>query len=120
MRQLTRFLIINTHTRKSKMAETETLVKHEIEDDIDLLEPGKFRVVVMNDNKTPMEFVILLLMRIFHHSQDVAERLTLKIHNEGSASAGIYTYEVSEQKAIEGTTLARDNNFPLVIKVEPE
>lgn len=98
----------------------DTLIAHKIEDDVDVLEPGKFKVVIMNDNKTPMEFVIILLMRVFHHSQDTAETLMLKIHNEGSASAGIYTYEVSEQKAIEGTNLARENNFPLVLKVEPE
>ena len=98
----------------------EILTKQETTEDLDVLDPGKYKVVVLNDDKTPMEFVIVLLMRIFHHSQQAAERLTMKIHNEGSATVGVYTYEVSEQKAIEGTNLARDNNFPLVIKVEEE
>jgi ATP-dependent Clp protease adaptor protein ClpS len=98
----------------------EILTKQETTEDLDVLDPGKYKVVVLNDDKTPMEFVIVLLMRIFHHSQQAAERLTMKIHNDGSATVGVYTYEVSEQKAIEGTNLARDNNFPLVIKVEEE
>jgi len=99
---------------------SEVITKQETVDDLDILNPGKYKVVILNDNKTPMEFVIVLLMRIFHHSQPNAEALTMKIHNEGSAVAGIYTYEISEQKAIEGTNLARDNDFPLVIKVEAE
>jgi ATP-dependent Clp protease adaptor protein ClpS len=98
----------------------EVLTKNEVVEDLDLLEPGRFKVMLLNDDKTPMEFVVIVLMRIFHHSQDVAERIMLKIHNDGSASAGVYTYEVCEQKAIETTNLARENNFPLVVKVEPE
>jgi ATP-dependent Clp protease adaptor protein ClpS len=96
------------------------ITKEEIVEDLDILNPGKYKVVILNDDKTPMEFVIVLLMRIFHHSQSAAEDITIKVHNEGSGVAGIYTYEVCEQKAIEGTNLARENNFPLVIKVESE
>jgi ATP-dependent Clp protease adaptor protein ClpS len=98
----------------------EVIVEKEVTEDLDVLNPGKYKVVILNDDKTPMEFVIVILMRIFHHNQDFAERLTLKIHNEGSAVAGVYTYEVCEQKAIEGTNLAREHNFPLVIKVVEE
>ena len=76
--------------------------------------------MLINDDKTPMEFVIIVLMRIFHHSQSTAERIMLKVHNEGAACAGTYSYEVCEQKAIETTNLARENNFPLVVKVESE
>ena len=99
---------------------SEVITKEEIVEDLDILNPGKYKVVILNDDKTPMEFVIILLMRIFHHSQGAAEDITIKVHNEGSGVAGIYTYEVCEQKAIEGTNLARENNFPLVIKVESE
>jgi ATP-dependent Clp protease adaptor protein ClpS len=99
---------------------SDVITKQETVEDLDILNPGKYKVLVLNDDKTPMEFVIVLLMRVFHHSQDAAEQLMLKIHNNGSAVAGIYTYEVSEQKAIEGTNLARENNFPLVLKVEAE
>jgi ATP-dependent Clp protease adaptor protein ClpS len=100
------------------MAETITKVKSSI--DAITLEPSKYKVVLFNDDKTPMEFVIAMLIKIFRHSEDAAVDLTMKVHNEGHAVAGIYSYEVAEQKGIEGTNLARQHGYPLVIKVESE
>lgn len=82
--------------------------------------PSKYKVLVLNDDHTPMEFVIAMLMAIFKHNEGDAVNLTMKIHNEGSAVAGIYTYEVAEQKCIDATFLARENGHPLVLKVEEE
>jgi ATP-dependent Clp protease adaptor protein ClpS len=67
-----------------------------------------------------MEFVIVMLISVFRHSQDSAIDLTLKIHNDGSAVAGVYSYEVAEQKGLDATMLAREHGHPLVIKVEEE
>jgi ATP-dependent Clp protease adaptor protein ClpS len=100
------------------MAETLTKVKESI--DTVILEPSKYKVVLYNDNHTPVEFVIALLMKVFRHSETSAVDITLKVHNEGSGVAGIYSYEVAEQKGIEGTNMAREQGYPLVIKVEPE
>ena len=100
------------------MAETLTKVKGTV--DTVTLEPGKYKVVLYNDNSTPMEFVIAMLMKVFRHSEEASLQLTMKVHNEGSAVAGVYSYEVAEQKGIEGTNLARQNGYPLVIKVEAE
>jgi ATP-dependent Clp protease adaptor protein ClpS len=83
-------------------------------------EPGKFKVIVCNDDTTPIEFVVAMLISVFRHDQKSALELTLKIHNAGSAVAGIYSYEVAEQKGIDATNLARANGHPLIIKVEPE
>jgi ATP-dependent Clp protease adaptor protein ClpS len=80
--------------------------------------PSKYKVIVCNDNVTPMEFVIIMLISVFKHTQDSAIDLTLKIHNEGSAVAGIYSYEIAEQKGIDATVMAREQGHPLVIKVE--
>lgn len=88
--------------------------------DIEIFHPGRYKVVVLNDDTTPMDFVIAMLIQIFHHPQDVAVDLTLKIHQEGSAVAGIYSHEVAEQKGIESTTLARQHGWPLAIKIEEE
>ena len=82
--------------------------------------PGKYKVIVCNDDFTPMEFVIVMLMSVFRHSQEAATDLTLAIHNDGSAVAGVYTYEIAEQKGIDATMLAREHGHPLVIKVEQE
>lgn len=79
-----------------------------------------WKVVFLNDDKTPMEFVVELLMSIFKHSGEDAENLTLEIHNSGSAVVGVYTHEIAEQKGIEATTLARANGYPLQINIEQE
>lgn len=100
------------------MTDTITDVKEELDNVI--LEPGKYKVVIYNDNATPIDFVIAVLIQIFRHSEEVATDLTMKIHNDGSAVAGVYIYEIAEQKGVESTTLARKNGFPLVVKVESE
>jgi ATP-dependent Clp protease adaptor protein ClpS len=86
----------------------------------DIEEPKKYKVVLLNDDKTPMEWVIGLLIEIFKHDNHTAQQLTLTIHNEGSGIAGIYSYEVAETKMQEATQLSRNNGFPLVIKLEKE
>jgi ATP-dependent Clp protease adaptor protein ClpS len=82
--------------------------------------PGKYKVVVCNDDVTPVEFVISMLVAIFRHSEKSALELTLAIHNSGSAVAGIFSHEVAEQKSLDATNLARASGYPLIIKVEPE
>lgn len=83
-------------------------------------EPKRWKVVFINDNHTPMEFVISVLTEIFKHSQETAKAITMEIHTEGSGIAGVYSFEIAEVKAVEATTLARSNGFPLQIKVEEE
>jgi len=81
-------------------------------------EPERFRVVILNDNSTPMEFVIELLKVIFHHNHEAAVQVMLQVHEKGKGTAGIYTYEVAEQKAMESTQIARTNGHPLGVSVE--
>jgi ATP-dependent Clp protease adaptor protein ClpS len=81
-------------------------------------EPERFRVVILNDNSTPMEFVIELLKVIFHHTQDAATQIMIQVHQNGKGTAGVYTYEVAEQKAMESTQIARTNGHPLGVSVE--
>lgn len=83
-------------------------------------EPKRFRVIILNDDITPMDFVVALLIGIFNHDEKSAADLTIKIHQEGSAIAGTYGYEIAEQKGIEATELSRSNGFPLQLKIEPE
>jgi ATP-dependent Clp protease adaptor protein ClpS len=83
-------------------------------------EPSKYKVIMLNDDGTPIEWVVDVLKRIFNHSQETAEQLTLQIHNEGSGIAGIYTYEIAEQKAVETVTASRENGFPLQVRVDKE
>jgi ATP-dependent Clp protease adaptor protein ClpS len=83
-----------------------------------LKEPSKYRVIVCNDDYTPMDFVVTMLMKIFNHDKNNAIRIMLAIHHEGSGVAGEYNFEIAEQKVTEGTHFARANNFPLVLKME--
>lgn len=84
-----------------------------------LQEPPMYRVVYINDNVTTMEFVIETLVTIFDHSPESAEAITVKIHEDGSGTAAVLPYEMAEQKGVEVTQLARNNGFPLQIKLEP-
>jgi ATP-dependent Clp protease adaptor protein ClpS len=83
-------------------------------------EPIKYKVVLLNDDQTPVDWVVKVLTEIFKHTNDTAEKITLTIHNEGSGVAGIYTFEIAEQKSIEATTASRNHGFPLQIKLEEE
>jgi ATP-dependent Clp protease adaptor protein ClpS len=83
-------------------------------------EPKKWKVIFLNDNHTPMEFVVTVLVEIYKHTVEVAQEITLQIHDTGSGVAGTYTFEIAEIKAVETTTLARAQGFPLQIKLEEE
>jgi ATP-dependent Clp protease adaptor protein ClpS len=96
---------------------TSTIEKEKIIDK--LQEPGMYKVLFINDDVTPMNFVVEVLITIFKHSQAKAEKITQEIHNSGSGIAGIYVYEIAEQKGVEATVLSRENGYPLNIKVEP-
>ena len=99
---------------------TDTAIEEKTRVTRKLKEPSKYKVVVMNDNYTPMEFVIALLVKVFNIATDTAVQLTLEIHNQGSAVAGIYSYEIAEQKVSEATEISRLNGHPLVLKAVQE
>lgn len=83
-------------------------------------QPKKYKVVLLNDDLTPMEFVVAILVNIFNKSEAEANQITLAVHESGSGIAGIYNYEVAEQKAHEATNASRSAGFPLSLKVEEE
>lgn len=85
-----------------------------------LKEPELFDVVILNDDKTPMEFVTGLLKEIFNKSQQDAINLMLSIHHNGSAVAGTYIFEIAEQKGVDATNIARDSGYPLMIKINAQ
>ena len=102
------------------MIMSDTIYKTETKEKIKVEEPGMYDVVFINDDITPMEFVIRVLQKIFHKSIDEANKLTLQIHNEGKGIVGSFVFEVAEQKGIEATLAARQENFPLQIKVKKQ
>ncbi len=85
-----------------------------------IAEPGKYHVVFINDDFTPMDFVAKLLVEIFYHDNDTAQELTKLIHDKGRGIVGTYSHEIAEQKAIECTSVARAAGHPLQVTVEAE
>ena len=83
-------------------------------------EPKRWKVILLNDDSTPMDFVISMLMEVFKHTADTAKEVMLEVHQTGSGSAGIYSFEIAEAKAVETTNQARTNGHPLQIKLEEE
>ena len=86
----------------------------------DLKEPPMYKVIYINDDVTTMEFVIETLVTIFNYSMETAIEITNKVHEEGSTAVAVLPYEMAEQKGVEVTQLARNNGFPLTVKLEPE
>ena len=83
-------------------------------------EPRRWKVILLNDDSTPMEFVIGLLMEIFKHTSEAASDIMLQVHETGSGVAGVYSFEIAEAKAVEATNQARNSGHPLQIKLEEE
>lgn len=98
--------------------DTEIVIDEKIKKSMSL--PKKYKVIFVNDDVTPIEFVINILKEVFKHTQESAENLTLSVHTEGSAVAGIYSFEIAEQKTIETINLSRASGFPLNISIEQE
>jgi ATP-dependent Clp protease adaptor protein ClpS len=80
--------------------------------------PGNFAVALHNDNFTPMEFVVYVLQEIFNHPHERAERIMLEVHEKGVGVAGIYNFEIAEQKAHDTADEAKENDYPLKISIE--
>jgi len=97
-------------------AETRTRIKPSEQ----VKEPPMFRVVYLNDNTTTMEFVVESLMEFFDYSIETAEKITIDIHEAGSAVVAVLPYEIAEQKGVEVTVSARAQSMPLQVKLEPE
>ena len=85
-----------------------------------LAEPPMFKIIYLNDNATPMEFVIETLVDSFNYNEQTAIQITKDIHETGSAVVAVLPYEIAEQKGIEVTVQARSHSYPLQIKLEPE
>ncbi|MEQ1569794.1 MAG: ATP-dependent Clp protease adapter ClpS [Myxococcota bacterium] len=83
-------------------------------------EPKKFKVILLNDDYTSMEFVVWVLMNVFRHSQASATRVMLHIHNSGVGVAGIYSREVAETRVAQVHEVAREAGHPLQCTMEPE
>ena len=95
-------------------------IEIELNDDIDLQEPKKYNVFLLNDDYSTMEFVIDVLTRVFRKNLNEAETIMLNIHNNGKELCGTYTHEIASTKVAQVKTMAREKGFPLKAVMEEE
>ena len=82
--------------------------------------PSLYKVLLLNDDYTPMEFVVHVLERFFHKNRDEATRIMWHVHQKGVGVCGVFTYEVAETKVAQVMDLARQNQHPLQCRMEKE
>ena len=80
--------------------------------------PPLFRVVLLNDDYTPMEFVVDVLEKFFSLDRPTATRIMLEVHTQGKGVCGVFTFEIAETKVAQVTTYARDHQHPLMCTLE--
>jgi ATP-dependent Clp protease adaptor protein ClpS len=90
-------------------------------DTLDRVEtPKMYKVILLNDDFTPMDFVVLVLRRYFGKSEEAATQVMLDVHQKGAGVAGVFTLEMAEMKTMQVNQFARMNQHPLKCTVEPE
>jgi len=97
-----------------------TNVEHQLSEELSLKYPKKYNVFLLNDDYTSMEFVVEILMNVFHKNHTQAEAIMLEIHKKDKGLCGNYSYEIAETKVMQVTKKARDNGFPLKAIMEEE
>ncbi len=83
-----------------------------------LQQPPMYKVVVLNDDYTPMDFVVQVLQQFFHHTREKAVQIMLQIHSHGRGVAGIFPAEIAETKTAQVNGFARQNQHPLLTVME--
>ena len=99
---------MSTHIKTSHSKHTQFKIK----------EPPMYNVIMHNDDVTTMDFVVYVLVKKIKKSEQDAETIMLKIHNEGSAIVGTYSQDIAQSKANYTMNLAKANNFPLQLTIE--
>ena len=98
------------------ISQSDLFSKQEMETE----KPTLYRVILINDDFTPMEFVVDVLMSIFHMDKKNATKIMLNVHTKGKGICGLYTYEIAETKVAQVKKMAKDNQYPLLCSLEKE
>ena len=85
-----------------------------------LMEPKKYKVILLNDDYTPMEFVVDVLKRFFYLNEALAIQVMLQVHMQGRGVCGLFTRDIAETKVSQVNDYARSNQFPLLCSMEME
>jgi ATP-dependent Clp protease adaptor protein ClpS len=97
-----------------------TKIEYGTDTEIEIEEPKKYKVILLNDNYSTVDFVIQVLMQIFKKNLEEATTITMNIHEQGKGICGVYTYEIAQTKVAQVRTNARKAEFPLKAIIEEE
>ena len=92
----------------------------ELEEQIEIEEPKKYKVLLLNDDYSTMDFVIEVLSKVFRKTEKESTNIMLNIHNNGKDVCGVYTHEISATKLAQVQTMAKNQGFPLKAIMEEE
>lgn len=92
----------------------------ELDDNLEVIEPKKYKVILLNDDFSTMDFVIDVLTKVFRKNEEQATQIMLNIHNNGRDICGIYTHEIASTKVAQVKRMAREKGFPLKAILEEE
>ena len=100
-------------TMDDVVIDNQTITKHKVK------KPKRYAVIFHNDDFTTMDFVVFVLMKMFHKSHEDASRIMINVHKNGHDIVDIYTKEIAEEKAADTIEVATANGFPLLATAEP-
>ena len=100
----------------NKFENNDSLIKTQTKDKVK--KPSLYKVLILNDDYTPMEFVVYLLKSFFNKSNEEATKIMLHVHQNGIGVCGIFSYEIAETKVIQVLDTSRKNNHPLQCTME--
>ncbi|OCL89913.1 ATP-dependent Clp protease adaptor ClpS [Arcobacter porcinus] len=95
-------------------------IEIELNEDLEVEEPKKYSVFLLNDDYSTMDFVIDVLTKVFRKNTSEAEAIMLNVHNNGKGLCGVYSFEIASTKVAQVKTLAREQGFPLKAVMEEE
>ena len=99
---------------------TKTIVKPRVKVQPKTKRPPLYKVILLNDDYTPREFVVLVLKAVFRMNEEQAYRVMMTAHQRGTCVIAVYTRDVAETKAKEATELGKEKGYPLFFTTEPE
>ena len=82
--------------------------------------PKMYKVILLNDDYTPMDFVVLVLKRFFAKTEEAANKIMIDVHKKGAGVAGVFTLEIAEMRAMQVNQFSRMNQHPLKTTLEPD
>lgn len=92
--------------------------EYDVRSDAEIREPKQYRIVLLNDDYTTMDFVVEVLVTVFHKTAAEATRIMLDVHRKGKGTCGVYSYDIAATKVVQVHEMARRWEFPLKCSLE--